>query len=72
MKITQVNNITGSEALDYILEGGTLHFPDGNGMCSCYYNDEDFSFYFVNYQGQSFRTGWTEAWIVNRLWEIER
>lgn len=72
MKITQVNHITGSDAVDYIRSGGTLFFPDGNEMCNCYYDEDDFSYYFTNMHGQVIRTGWNEAWIANRLWEIER
>ncbi|WDS60655.1 hypothetical protein BC7_00058 [Bacillus phage BC-7] len=66
----QVNNITGSDAVDHAKSGGDLFFPDGQGMCKCYYNDEDFSFYFMNYQGQVHRTGWNEAHIANRTWEV--
>jgi hypothetical protein len=72
MKVTSVNHLTGFEAVEHVISGGDLFFPDGQGMCKCYYNDEDFSFYFMNYQGQSHRTGWNEAYIANRLWEVER
>lgn len=72
MKRAQVNHITGSDAVDWIKSGKHLYFPDGEGMYSCWYDDVTHTFYFTNYQGQSYGTGWNEAYIANKSWEIER
>lgn len=63
--------VTGGDAIDYALEGKTLHFPPGYGMKGLIYNDEVFSYYFVNSEGQLIRTNWNDAQIANRTWIIE-
>jgi len=77
MKTTQVNtkyvnHITGTDALDYILEGNRLYFPDGNGMKAIEYDDVVFSYFFINYEDQRIRTNWNDAHIANKTWEVER
>ena len=67
----ETNYITGGEAIDYALEGNILHFPPGYGMKGLIYNDEVFSYYFVNSEGQLIRTNWNDAQIANRTWIIE-
>lgn len=71
MKRTQVNHITGSDAVDWILSGNELFFRDGYGMKSLIYNDITFSYYFVNYEGQRIRTNWNDAQVANMVWERE-
>lgn len=72
MKITNVNHITGSDAVDWIKSGKTLYFPDGFGMKALIYDDVTFMYYFLNDSGQKIGTNWNEAHIANRVWEIER
>lgn len=72
MRVSQVNHITGGDAIDYALEGGTLNFVDGYGMKSLIYDDVTFSYYFINYEGQHIRTNWNDAHVANLTWEIEK
>lgn len=71
MKITNVNHITGGDAVDYIRSGGTLYFKDGYGMKSLTYDDVTHIYYFINYEGQRIETNWNEGHVANMEWERE-